>query len=465
MVLFSSEVAAPAGSGVKPIVESGPWLRGLARVGSAVRPVLVLAPALVAGCGSLPWMDRQGPGAPVRSAQPAVVPPGQASTAPAPAPTALITPNPRPGPGVVQPQPDGAGGMWRPKAHWAFASFDDLPGWRADRLTDWWPALWQGCAKPQPSWTMVCAEVRKLGPGWARQVDEDWVRQWVQSQFQPWRVTGIDGSPTGLMTGYFEPLLDARRQPDARYAYPLHRAPQDLGVRKPHLSRADLETTPEGRSALAGRELVYLADPLEVLMIQVQGSGRVRVLDEPGPGGQPKVVRLAFGGHNDQPYQSVARWLVDQGAFTLEQASWPAIRGWAQANPGRIGEMMRANPRVVFFKEEALPDPQLGPTGAQGVPLTPGRSIAVDRDSIPLGTPVWLDATVPQAWAPPGSPAAAAPPQPLQRLVMAQDTGGAIVGSVRADYFWGWGDEALTQAGRTKQALSLWVLWPKSAMP
>jgi membrane-bound lytic murein transglycosylase A len=114
---------------------------------------------------------------------------------------------------------------------------------------------------------------------------------------------------------------------------------------------------------------------------------------------------------------------------------------------------------VVFFKEEPLPDPQLGPTGAQGVPLTPGRSIAVDRDSIPLGTPVWLDATVPQAWAP--ASASAPAPQPLQRLVMAQDTGGAIVGSVRADYFWGWGDEALTQAGRTRQSLALWVLWPR----
>jgi membrane-bound lytic murein transglycosylase A len=444
MLLFSFDVAAPSGGGVKPIVESPArptWQRRLAWCA-----VVAAAPLWLSACGSLPWVDPQGPAAPVRAAQPPAV--------------AMVTPNPRPAPGVAQPQPDGAGGLWRPKSHWAPASFDELPGWRADRLSDWWPALWQGCARPQPAWAAVCTEVRKLGAGWARQVDEDWVRQWVQSQFQPWRVTGIDGTPTGLLTGYFEPLLDARRTPDARYAYPLHRAPQDLGSRKPHLSRTELETTPEGRASLAGRELVYLADPLEVLLIQVQGSGRVRVLDEPGAGGQPKVVRLAFGGHNDQPYQSVARWLVDQGAFSLEQASWPAIRTWAQANPGRIGEMMRANPRVVFFKEEPLTDPQLGPTGAQGVPLTPGRSIAVDRDSIPLGTPVWLDATLPQAWS-----ATPPPAQPLQRLVMAQDTGGAILGSVRADYFWGWGDEALAQAGRTKQPLNLWVLWPKAALP
>jgi membrane-bound lytic murein transglycosylase A len=410
------------------------------------------AAVLLSACGHLPWIDRQGPGAPVRTVQP---------------PVAMATPIPRPAPGVMLPQPDGAGGLWRPKAHWAPARFDELPGWRADRLADWWPALWQSCGRPNAGWGSVCTEVRKLGAGWAQEVDEDWVRQWVQSQLQPWRVTQIDGAAgSGLMTGYFEPLLEARRQPDARFQYPLHRAPADLGSRKPYFSRAELETSTEGRGAVAGRELVYLADPLDVLMIQVQGSGRVRLLDEPGANGQPRVVRLAFAGHNDQPYQSVARWLVDQGAFTLDQASWPAIRNWAQQNPGRIAEMMRANPRVVFFKEEPLPDPQLGPSGAQGVPLTPGRSIAVDRDSIPLGTPVWLDSTVPQPWVPPAAPGAPGPmQQPLQRLVMAQDTGGAIVGSVRADYFWGWGDEAFTQAGRTKQGLAMWVLWPKVAAP
>ena len=192
-----------------------------------------------------------------------------------------------------------------------------------------------------------------------------------------------------------------------------------------------------------------------MLLIQVQGSGRVKLLDEPGPGGQPKVVRLAFGGHNDQPYQSVARWLVDQGFITLEQASWQAIKNWAAQNPARVPEMMRVNPRVVYFREEVLSDPDSGPNGAQGVPLTPGRSIAVDVDSVPLGTPVWLDTTYPQAWS-----ANPLPATPLQRLVMAQDRGGAINGAVRADFFWGWGDDALAHAGRTKQALSVWVLWP-----
>ncbi|HYR26177.1 MAG TPA: MltA domain-containing protein, partial [Aquabacterium sp.] len=347
-------------------------------------------------------------------------------------------------------------GWLRGKAQWVPADWQDLPGWDSDRLQDWWPALWRSCARPTTDWAQVCAEVRRLGVQWAQQVDEGFVRQWVQGRLQPWKVTSLEGNPSGLLTGYFEPLLEGRRRPDARFQYPLHRPAQGLGQRKPFYSRAELETLPEARATLAGRELVYLADPLDVLLIQVQGSGRIRLVDELTPQGQPRVIRLAFAGHNDQPYVSAARWLVNQGAFSVEQASWPAIRTWAQANPGRITEMMWANPRVVFFREEALNDPQAGPQGAQGVPLTPGRSIAVDRDSVPLGTPVWLASTTPQAWS-----TTPAPSQPLQRLVMAQDTGGAILGAVRADFFWGWGDEALAQAGRTKQALSMWVLWPQ----
>jgi len=122
---------------------------------------------------------------------------------------------------------------------------------------------------------------------------------------------------------------------------------------------------------------------------------------------------------------------------------------------------MAGKPALVFFREEALTDPAAGPNGAQGVPLTPGRSIAVDRDSVPLGTPVWLDSTMPQTWVAGGLP----PPSPLRRLAMAQDTGGAILGAVRADFFWGWGDEALAQAGRTKQPLAMWVLWPRGSQP
>lgn len=259
------------------------------------------------------------------------------------------------------------------------------------------------------------------------------------------------GSSTGLITGYFEPMLEAQRQAQANARTPLHAPPADLASRRPYWTRQQLDTLPAAQASLRGKEIAYVADPLDALLLQIQGSGRLRVTEG---NGQVKLVRLAFAGHNDQPYQSVGRWLIDQGELLPGQASWPGIKAWAQRNPKRVNEMLWVNPRVVFFKEEPLLDPQQGPRGAQGVPLTPGRSIAIDPSVMPYGTPVWLDTTEPLS------------STPLRRLVVAQDTGSAIVGVVRADYFWGWGDEALAQAGRMKQALRYWVLWPKNqALP
>ena len=140
---------------------------------------------------------------------------------------------------------------------------------------------------------------------------------------------------------------------------------------------------------------------------------------------------------------------IDQGELKPSEASWPGIKDWARRNPKRVQELLWQNPRYVFFREEPLPDPSLGPKGAQGVPLTPARSVAVDPQSVPYGTPLWIDSTEPLST------------RPLQRLVVAQDTGSAIVGAVRADFFWGWGDDAEAQAGRMKQSLRSWALWPR----
>jgi membrane-bound lytic murein transglycosylase A len=217
-----------------------------------------------------------------------------------------------------------------------------------------------------------------------------------------------------------------------------------LGSRRPWYSRQEIETVPEARAALRGREIGFLADPLDALMLQIQGSGRLRMTE---PDGSQRVVRLAYAASNDQPYRSVGNWLLQQGA--LRDASWPGIKAWAAQNPQRINEMLWSNPRTVFFREEPLSefDAAFGPRGAQGVPLTPGRSIAVDKDAIPYGTPVWLVSSGPVA--------------DLHRLVLAQDTGNAIVGAMRADYFTGWGADAGELAGRLRQPLRLWVLWPK----
>ena len=336
------------------------------------------------------------------------------------------------------------GTILRARSRWVPVRWAELPGWELDRSADLWPALLRGCERPAPGWAALCAQAQKaVTPGFS----DDAARAWVQQRLQPYRVEAIEGAAEGLITGYFEPLVEASRTPRGAFTVPLYAAPADLAARKPYWTRQQLDTLPAAQAALRGRAIAYVADPLDVLILQIQGSGRLTLTE---PDGRRKLVRVAFAGHNDQPYKSVGRWLIDQGELQPAQASWPGIKGWARQNPKRVNEMLWANPRVVFFREEPLPDPQLGPKGAQGVPLTPGRSIAVDAQSIPYGTPVWLDSTEPLS------------STLLRRLVMAQDTGSAITGAVRADYFWGWGEVAEAQAGRMKQPLRLWVLWPKS---
>ena len=334
----------------------------------------------------------------------------------------------------------------RARARWVASAWAELPGWNADRPSELWPALLRGCDKPATGWAALCAQARTAVAS-GNSFSDDATRAWLEQRLQPYRVEALDGAADGLITGYFEPLVEASRTPRNGFRHALHSPPADLTTRVPYWSRQQLDSLPAAQASLRGRELAYLADPLDVLLLQVQGSGRLNLIQADG---SRKLVRVAFAGHNDLPYQSVGRWLIDQGELRADQASWPAIRQWARQNPRRINELLWANPRVVFFREEPLPDPQLGPRGAQAVPLTPQRSVAVDPQSIPYGTALWLDTTEPLSNA------------PLRRVVMAQDTGGAIVGAVRADYFWGWGDEAEAQAGRMKQNLRMWVLWPKS---
>jgi membrane-bound lytic murein transglycosylase A len=331
----------------------------------------------------------------------------------------------------------------RPRARWVSTPWAELSGWEADRASELWPALLRGCEKPAPEWAALCAQALA-----ATNVQSDAaVRAWLKRHLQPYRVEALDGAPDGLITGYFEPLVQATRTARGAYQVPLYGPPADLATRKPYWTRQQIDTHAAAKASLRGRAIAYVADPLDALILQIQGSGRLALTEA---NGSRKLVRVAFAGHNDHAYQSVGRWLIDQGELTATQASWPAIKAWARLNPKRLNEMLWANPRVVFFREEPLPDPQLGPKGAQGAPLTPGRSVAVDALAIPYGAPVWLDTTEPLSSA------------PLRRLAMAQDTGTAITGAVRADYFWGWGETAEAQAGRMKQPLRMWVLWPKA---
>ncbi len=342
--------------------------------------------------------------------------------------------------------------------HLRRVTFADLPGWSDDDLRAAWPAMLASCAAlaNRPGWQEACADIGKVDAS-----NLAAVREFFQSRFVPHQVRNPDGGLIGTVTGYYEPLLRGARTRRGPFQVPLHSPPPDLitvelsalypelkslrlrgklvGNRLvPYPTRAELER----QNLLTGRELLWVDDAVEAFFLQVQGSGRVR-LEESG-----EVVRVAYADQNGHPYRSVGRYLVERGELSLEQASMQGIKTWVGANPGRLQELLNANPSYVFFREEKIVDPAQGPRGALGVPLTPQRSIAVDPQFIPLGAPVFLSTTLPNSSA------------SLRRLVLAQDTGGAIRSPVRADFFWGFGHEAGEMAGRMKQYGQMWVLLP-----
>jgi membrane-bound lytic murein transglycosylase A len=340
-----------------------------------------------------------------------------------------------------------------------------LPGWRSDDSLAAWPAIAGSCHAlgTRAPWQEFCAAVMARSP-----LDAAFVRSFLEQQLTPYRierVTGRKRQRKGLITGYYEPLLHGARERSEVYATPLYSRPEDLlivdlasiipelkGKRVrgrlqgnkvvPYYTRAATREAP----GLAGHEIVWIDNALDAFMLEVQGSGRVQLTTG-------VTIRLQYADQNGQPYRSIGRYLADQGAMTIDQVNMAAIRAWLAANPDRVDEVLNSNPSVVFFSEAPLEDPSIGPKGAQGVPLTAGRSIAIDPKFLPLGAPMFLATTQP------GSEL------PLQRLVVAQDTGGAIRGPVRADLFFGFGSDAGTQAGMMKNDLQMWLLWPRGAPP
>ena len=350
--------------------------------------------------------------------------------APSQASTTTVAPPPTP---VLSPP------ILQARSRWTAVPWTDLPGWGEDPLHEAWNAWLKSCERPGPTFAPLCSEIRRLSLG-----SEQEQLAWLQTRLQAYRVDALPGGADGLLTAYYEPVLAASRSAREGFTVPLYRPPPGLAQRKPWYTRQEIDTQPQAQAALKGREIVFLADPVDALILQIQGSGRIRVSEADGT---QRLLRLSYAGSNEQPYKSVGRWLLDQGA--VRDASWPAIKAWVAQNPGRVNELLWSNPRTVFFKEDPLSDADAawGPKGAQGIALTPGRSIAVDPLSIPYGTPVWLVSSGPLVQ--------------LQKLALAQDTGSAIVGGVRADYFAGWGAAAAELAGRLKQPLRLWVLWPR----
>lgn len=350
------------------------------------------------------------------------------------------------------------------------ARWEDLPGWAEDDLAAAWPAFQQSCrglaGKPQwPAWRPACEAAKvvdaKGGPATAATI-----RRFFETQFQPYVAVNPDGNRDGLVTGYYEPLLAGARTRGEKARFPLHGVPKDLltielgdvipelkGKRVrgrlvgnkvvPYYSRADIVDHAKGTPPV----LLWVDDPIELFFLQIQGSGRVRL-----PSGD--MVRVGYADQNGHPYQSIGRVLIERGELLASEASMQGIQAWARANPAKLDELLNSNPSYVFFRElSPRLSPEEGPLGALGVPLLAERTIAVDPRSIPLGAPVFLATTRPNSEV------------PLRRLVMAQDTGGAIKGVVRADFFWGFGAEAGAQAGRMKQAGQMWVLLPPGAAP
>ncbi len=390
-----------------------------------VRTAFVLTALLLGGCATQPQ--------PVPPVTPKPLPPMVAPTPP-------VTPPPIP---TVSPNLSAAD--WRM-----------LPGWQDDNLLAAWPAWLQSCStlKNRPEWREACAAAINLNPA-----DATAVRLYFQDNFSLYQSLQADGAVNGLVTGYYEPLLHGSRSPSTKYSVPLYRVPPDLltidlasvypelknmrlrgrlqGTKVvPYLSRNEIDT---GNDPLKGNELVWVDNPVEAFFLQIQGSGRVRLPDG-------SLMRVGYADQNGYPYRSIGRVLADRGELPLAQTSMQNIKAWGQKNPAKLPELLSQNPSFVFFRE--LPASDNGPLGALGVPLTGERSIAVDARAIPLGAPVWLATTVPFS------------NQPLNRLVMAQDTGGAIRGNVRADYFWGFGDTAGKKAGSMKQQGQMWVMLP-----
>ena len=332
--------------------------------------------------------------------------------------------------------------LMKPKSRWMLASWTDLPGFNADNFNEAWVAWRQNCARNLPNTQRLCADVKRLD-GQPSELQKNWVME----SFQPYRVehlNAVAAPANGLLTAYYEPVFEASRTPRPGFEVPLYGVPANLKARSPWYSREEISKLPAAQAALKGKEIAFIASPVDAMVLHIQGSGRLWLTQRDGSRIQ---IRLAFAGTNEHPYQSIGRWLLDQNL--TKDATWPGIKAWLAQNPRRTHELMARNPRFIFFKEEALlgAEALLGPKGAMGIPLTPGRSIAVDPGSIPYGSAVWLSSSGPQT--------------PLNRLVFAQDAGSAILGAVRADYFVGSGDAAGELAGRLKQDMNAWVLLPR----
>lgn len=365
--------------------------------------------------------------------------------------TACATPTPPATP--VETKPEASSPASSP---YQSSSWQALPNWPGDDLATSFTTWQKSCSKLKSEpWLKLCSD--------AKGVSAQNARQFIESRFTPYQLSNPDGSQTGLITGYYEPIYAGSLQKTTAAIYPLYAPPKDMisvelaelypelkGKRVrgrlvgnkllPYYARADIVT-----KSINAPVLAWLESAMDVQFLQIQGSGRVRL--ENGT-----ELRIGYADQNGHPYRPVGRWLLEQGELKAADISMQTIRSWAIANPSRVENLLDSNPSYVFFR--TLPSSSDGPVGAQNIPLTAGFSIAVDKKTIPLGSMAFIATDRPDNGG------------GIHRLVAAQDTGGAIRGTVRADFFWGTGDAAGELAGKMKQDGQLWLLWPKGlALP
>ncbi len=365
---------------------------------------------------------------------------------------AVSAPDPVEIPAAIEASPPDSARGHLEKSRW-----DALPGFNADNPIDALAAFKQSCTilVTKPEWQTVC----NLAIAVSASAKSDIVSAFFRTNFEPYRVVNVDESETGTVTGYYEPLLRGSRVQTARFRYPVYAPPQDLitidlsdvypdlkfrrlrgrlvgNKLVPYLDRSEIggEAAP-----LKGLEIAFVDNAVELFFLEIQGSGQILLPDG-------SRLRVGYADQNGHPFRSLAGQLIRRGEIKAEHASMQGIKEWARRNPRKVRQFLNANPSFVFFRE--LPGDLSGPIGTLGVPLTAERSIAVDQRVIPLGVPVFLSTTFPGT------------KQELNRLMVAQDTGGAINGAVRADFFWGFGDDAGAIAGRMKQRGKMWVLLP-----
>lgn len=347
----------------------------------------------------------------------------------------------------------------KPAATYAKVDWKTLPAVSDADLQAGFAAWRSSCTrlKNDATWARPCATASTVSDK-----DASAIRAFLQRDLDVYSLRAGGHRADGLITGYYEPIYPGSLTRTDKATVPVYGKPDDLVVVQleslyPELKGKRLRGRVEGKvlkpyddaGSIASKGakapvLAWLTDPMDLQLLQIQGSGRVRLADG-------KQVRLAYAEQNGHPYRAIGRWLVEQGELKKEDVTMDTIRAWAKAHPARVPELLRSNPSYVFFVRS--PDSPEGPRGSLNVPLTAGYSVAVDRTVVPLGSLLWLSTTRPDG-------------TPVVRPVAAQDTGGAIAGEVRADLYWGSGDAAGKLAGDMKQQGNLWLLWPKGvALP